>query len=197
MRLDDCSGRESRSLVRILETPRLTLRPFTMDDLDEAHRQFDLHPDVWRYDPGYPPSLDHRRRWLIYRIQEFQVHGFGCRAVELRSNGRLIGACGLDLALQEEPEHSVPVVELYFRLGREFWGKGYATEAVRATIRHAFDDLRVLQIVANASQDNDNSVALLNRVGFDMQRHPTRAGEVSGTLTRETGRGGKSASVRR
>lgn len=153
-----------------------------MDDLEEAHAQFDLHPDVWRFDPGYPPSIDHRRRWLIYRIQEYQVHGFGCRAIEVRSNGRLIGACGLDLALQPGTTFSTPAVELYYRLGREHWGKGYATEAVVETIRHAFDDLNIEWLLANAARDNTASIALLERVGFEMCPDVRDPDQVRGVL---------------
>lgn len=168
--------------MRILETPRLRLRPFTMDDLDDAHAQFDLHPEVWKFDPGYPPSIDHRRRWLIYRIQEFQVHGFGSRAIELRATGRLIGACGLDLALYDGKLFSTPVVELYYRLGHDFWGKGYATEAVQETIRHAFDDLRLERLLAHAAQDNHASINLLERVGFRVMPDAHSPGEVRAEL---------------
>jgi RimJ/RimL family protein N-acetyltransferase len=168
--------------LRVLETRRTRLRPFNMDDLDRAHQQFDTHPDVWRYDPGYPPSRDHRRRWLIYRIQEFQMHGFGCRAIELKANGELIGACGLELGLRKDRRFSTPVLELYYRLGREYWGQGYATEAVLETIRHAFSDLHVEQLIAHASEDNKASIALLERVGFKMSADPYAPGEVRGVL---------------
>lgn len=153
-----------------------------MDDLEEAHAQFDLHPDVWRFDPGYPPGIDHRRRWLIYRIQEYQVHGFGCRAIELRSNGRLIGACGLDLALQTGAAFNTPAVELYYRLGRDYWGQGYATEAVLETIRHAFHDLNIERLLANAARDNTASIALLERVGFEMRPEAHDPAQMRGVL---------------
>jgi [ribosomal protein S5]-alanine N-acetyltransferase len=169
--------------VRVLETRRTRLRPFNMDDLDHAHQQFDMHPDVWRFDPGYPPSRDHRRRWLIYRIQEFQMHGFGCRAIELKATGELIGACGLELGLRKDRRFSKPVLELYYRLGRSYWGQGYATEAVRETIRHAFDDLHVEHLIAHASEDNTASIALLERVGFRMSADPYAQGEVRGVLS--------------
>lgn len=153
-----------------------------MDDLDDAHAQFDLHPEAWRFDPGYPPSMDHRRRWLAYRIQEFQVHGFGCRAIELQASGRLIGACGLDLALYTGTPYSSPVVELYYRLGFDYWGKGYATEAVTETLRHAFEDLRVERVLAHAARDNTASINLLKRVGFHVTDIEHSNGEIRAEL---------------
>jgi RimJ/RimL family protein N-acetyltransferase len=153
-----------------------------MDDLDRAHEQFDIHPDAWRYDPGYPPSLEHRRRWLLFRIQELQVHGFGCLAVQLKSSGELIGACGLEFYLRKGCRHSSPEIELYYRLGRDYWGNGYATEAAREIIRYAFDELRLRRVLAHASIENNGSIALLQRLGFDLTPDPTDPGEMAGVL---------------
>jgi RimJ/RimL family protein N-acetyltransferase len=153
-----------------------------MDDLDRAHEQFDLHPDVWRYDPGYPPSRDHRRRWLLFRMQEMQLHGFGCLGIELKSSGELIGACGLEFSLRHGNPYRTPQIELYYRLGREYWGHGYATEAVREIIRHAFSDLKLERILAHAARGNVASIALLERVGFRVEDDPYNHDEVLGVL---------------
>ena len=168
--------------MRVLETRRIRLRPFCIEDLDRAHAQFDSHPDVWHFDPGYPPSRDQRRRWQLYRMQEFQMHGFGCRAIELRSSGDLIGACGLEMGLRKDRRFNAPVMEVYYRLGRAYWGQGYATEAVQETIRHAFVDLRLEQLMAHASVQNTASIALMERVGFQISADPYKAGEVRGVL---------------
>lgn len=165
-----------------LETARLRLRPFTMTDLERAHEQFDVHPDVWRYDPGFPPSREHRRRWLEYRIQELQVHGFGCLAIELKSTDELIGLCGLEFFLFRGQPYSSPEVEIYYRLGRDYWSSGYATEAAAEVLRHAFEDLRLPRVFANAAAANTASIAVLERLGFQIGPDPVRSGEILAVL---------------
>lgn len=166
--------------MSVLETARLRLRPFHMDDLERAHQQFDLHPDMWKYDPGYPPGIDHRRRWLIYRIREFEEHGYGCWAIDLASTGELIGACGLDRGRREDGR--LRSVEVYYRVGRDYWGQGFATEAVSEVVRFAFDELGVDKVVAHADGENEPSIALLTRVGFSVSTDPVRPSNVQAVL---------------
>ena len=75
--------------MSMLETERLRLRPFVMEDLDALHRIVS-HPDVWQYDPGYERSWDETRALLVFRIGELQHHGIGRLAVTLKQTGALI-----------------------------------------------------------------------------------------------------------
>lgn len=165
-----------------LETDRLRLRPFTMDDLDRAHEQFDIHPDTWKYDPGYPPGREHRRRWLQFRVQEIQMYGFGCLAIELKTSGKLIGACGLEFHLWKRDRFNSPEVELYYRLGHDYWGHGYATEAAQRIIQFAFEELRLCRLFAHASRENEPSIAVLRRLGFDVFSDPVNPDDMIGVL---------------
>lgn len=168
-----------------LETPRLRLRPFTIGDLDRVHEQFDGHPDVWRYDPGYPPTRAQRQSWLLYRIQELRMQGIGCLAIELKSTSELIGGCGLEFVLHKGDTGTTPEIEIYYRLGRDYWGDGYATEAAREVLRHAFEDQRLHRVLAHASADNIGSHAVMRRIGMTVEPHPSRQGEVIGVVTNE------------
>lgn len=165
-----------------LETERLRLRPFTLNDLNRVHEQFDTHPDVWRYDPGYPPSRAQRQSWLMYRIQELRMQGVGCLAVELKTTSELIGCCGLEFVLQQGERFSSPEVEIYYRFGRDFWGSGYATEAAAETLRHAFDDLRLSRVFAHASSENLASHAVMRRLGMTIEPNPSNPEEVIGVV---------------
>jgi RimJ/RimL family protein N-acetyltransferase len=72
--------------------------------------------------------------------------------------GTLIGACGLD------PRQAIP--EIGYWLGVSYWGHGYATEAVRAVIDHAFGDLGHEALQAGARISNPASRRLLEKCGF-------------------------------
>lgn len=149
-----------------LTTDRLDLRPFRLDDAEAAHRLLDTHPDVWRFDPGEARTLEQRTEILRYRIAEFDHHGFGMWAVAERSSGSLAGYCGLQLYLLEDEPRSSVECELYYKLGRGFWGRGYAAEACRAVIAFAFGRLRLPRLATCTDTDNVRSVALLRRLGM-------------------------------
>jgi len=73
--------------------------------------------------------------------------------------GRLIGLCGIDRLRSEEPE-------IGYWLGVPFWGEGYATEAARALIDHAFTDLALDRLVSGARISNPASRRVLEKCGF-------------------------------
>ncbi|CAN5758288.1 GNAT family N-acetyltransferase [soil metagenome] len=166
----------------ILETQRLRLRPFTLGDINRIHEQFDGHPDVWRYDPGYPPTRTQRQSWLIYRIQELRMQGVGCLGLELKESSELIGCCGLEFVLHKGATYNTPEIEIYYRLGRDYWGCGYATEASLETLRHAFEDLRLPRVLAHASSENKASHSVMRRLGMTIEPHPLNAEEVIGVV---------------
>lgn len=117
----------------------------------------------------------------MFWIREFREHGYGCWAIELADSGELIGACGLDRGKYEDGE--LYSLEIYYRLGREFWGKGLATEAVSEVVRYAFEELGVSKVVAHADKENDLSIALLARIGFHVEIDPMRPNNVRAELT--------------
>ena len=74
-------------------------------------------------------------------------------------NGTVIGGCGFDLS-------DGPAPEIGYWLGVKYWGKGYATEAVRALIDHAFTDLDVPALQSNVRVTNPTSRRVLEKCGF-------------------------------
>jgi ribosomal-protein-alanine N-acetyltransferase len=165
-----------------LRTERLELRPFRMDDVPAAHHVLDGHPDVWRFNPGEARTLEERSEMLRYRIAEFRHHGFGLWAVVVRSSGEIAGYCGLQLFLLENKPRSSFECELYYKLGHEFWGRGYATEACRAVIEVAFGRLRMPRLITCTDRENERSVALLRRLGMQVMESLDHPGEVLGLL---------------
>ncbi len=93
-------------------------------------------------------------------IPHYNQYGYGRWAVLRRSDDRFIGWCGLKF------RSSTGLIDLGYRFIRQFWGKGYATEAAQGTILYGFNELRINFITAAAEPENTASVRILTRCGF-------------------------------
>jgi RimJ/RimL family protein N-acetyltransferase len=116
------------------------------------------------------------RDWLTYHRCVYACgDGLGCLAVILREGNRMIGEVGLEAHLAPDIHGRArgAGAELSYRLGQEFWGFGYATEACQVLLRYGFGVLRLSQVAAATKADNVRSVNLLQRLGFD---HPVPFG---------------------
>jgi ribosomal-protein-alanine N-acetyltransferase len=139
---------------------RLTLRAFSEADTEPMYRIL-TGKDVLRYFPSSkPPTVDGVRRIVKGMINHWDEHGYGLWALESRSDGELIGRCGLQY-LPDTDE-----VEVDFILGREHWGQGYATEAGSASIDYGFKELKVDFIVGIVHPKNIASQRVLEKIGM-------------------------------
>jgi len=106
---------------------------------------------------------------LVDRIETgFAAYGFGLWALEVMDTGHFIGFTGLSVPRFDAP--FTPAVEVGWRLARNAWGQGYATEAARAALAIGFDDLDLGEIVSFTSVGNARSRAVMDRLG--MTRDP-------------------------
>jgi RimJ/RimL family protein N-acetyltransferase len=139
-------------------TERLRLRPPTLDDLDVW---LPLSRDAEEFWFGEPRSdLEQARSKLEWHIAQHEQHGFGSCAVELLATGRVIGAAGLG-HLAETDE-----IEVGYRFLKEHWGRGYATEAARASIAFGFEELGLDRIIAVALPENRPSRRVMEKCGM-------------------------------
>lgn len=149
-------------MTAIIETARLVLRPFEIDDLGAAHQWFG-DAQVMRYTPAGPDlSLEQTcARINAYRQHQSQ-HGFSKWVIDTQ-DGTSIGDAGL-FHLGEIGEF-----ELGFRLRTSHWGQGYASEAARAWVRAARDRFALARIVAFAHPENVASMRVLETSGFSVR----------------------------
>ncbi len=102
---------------------------------------------------------------MVDRIEEhFRVKGFGLYAAELRVDGSFVGYVGL--LAPTFRTHFTPCVEIGWRLAREAWGKGLATEGAQAVVRHAFDELSLDEIVSFTVPANQRSIRVMQKLGM-------------------------------
>ncbi|MDR3621819.1 MAG: GNAT family N-acetyltransferase [Paludisphaera borealis] len=150
----------------MIQTDRLILREWLDDDLAPfAALNADEH--VVEFLPG-PLSREQSDATAARIRDHFARRGFGLWAVEVPGIAPFIGFVGLSVPSFEA--HFTPCVEIGWRLAREHWGRGYATEAARAALRFGFDELGLDEIVSFTVPDNLRSRAVMERIG--MQRSP-------------------------
>ena len=159
-------------MPHVIETSRLLLRPFTLDDVDAAYRVLEGHPDVWKYDPGFQRTREQRAAIIRRYSETNEPDGCGTLAVVEQHSQQVIGYVGLQLYILPREPFATPEVELYYKFGRDFWGYGYATEACQALIRFAFDELRLARLVTITQPTNTSSIMLLERLGMRIEAAP-------------------------
>lgn len=131
-------------------------------------------PEVMRWiGDGSPRSQEQCRLAIRAYEAHWNEHGFGLYATTLRETGELIGSIGLSIPFFL-PE-ILPAVEIGWRVARDSWGKGLATEAARAVMEFAFAELELDEIVSIHQVGNDASERVMDKLGMRLVRetvHP-------------------------
>lgn len=145
-----------------LHTERLLLRRWREEDL-ASFAALNSDPEVMRFFPrplGTQESAALAQAWDYC----FDENGFGIWAVELSDSGLFIG--GVGLAPVRPPIPCAPAVETGWRLMKQHWGCGYATEAARAAVRFGFERCGLDEIVSLTAAINVRSRAVMARLGM-------------------------------
>lgn len=160
------------------ETDRLEHRAFRAEDA-EAFFALNSSPDVMRY-TGEPllESLDEAKH-LIATYPDFDEIGYGRWACVLKESQKVIGFCGLKYL------RDLDATDVGYRLLPEYWGRGLATEACKASLKFGLETLQLEQIIGLVLPDNLASIRVLEKAGmhadgrfiydgFDVLRFTTR-----------------------
>jgi len=156
--------------VIVFETERMILRRLTLADAAFVVRL--VNDPAWlRYigDRGIKSEEDARAYLLKGPLDSYARSGFGLWAMTRKEDGTVIGICGL---LKRD---FLEDVDLGFALLPEWRGQGLAREAAAATFAHARTTLGLARVVAITSPENTRSGALLESIGFRLERrmaHP-------------------------
>ena len=150
-----------------LETERLRLREFTLDDLDLLV-ELDSDPRVMHFlTAGVPTPREEVRDTLSHWLRYYEeAPGFGFWAAELRTTGEFIGW----FHLRPRGDHGYDEPELGYRLRRAVWGQGLATEGSVALIERAFTYPRVRRVLAETLVVHAASRRVMEKAGM----HPAR-----------------------
>ncbi len=152
----------------ILETERLALRRFTEDDVDNLF-ELNSDPEVMLYINGGKPTP---REEILDEIIPFhlafydQFDGFGTWAAESSTSGQFLGW----FHFRPGPGKDIKNIDLGYRLRRDSWNKGYATEGSRALISTGFSGLGVERIFAHTMTVNTASRRVMEKCGLAFVR---------------------------
>ena len=156
----------SRDTHIVLETPRLTLRQFTENDVDNL---FNLNSDpaVMRYPTGGRPTPreEIRDQILPFHLSVYgRLDRLGTWAAESSATGEFLGW----FHFRPGPDADITDIELGYRLRRPAWNKGYATEGSRALISRGFTELGVERVFAHTMTLNAASRHVLEKCGLTL-----------------------------
>src|SRR6266550_5350991 len=145
-----------------LETERLIMRMWRDDD-HEQYAQLCADPEVMRFLGGKTFSLTESWRHMAFLIGHWHLRGYGIWAVEEKVSSRLLGRIGFMNPI------GWPGFELGWTLGREFWGRGYATKGARRALDYAFTELHKDHVISCIHPDNAPSIRVAERLGEKLE----------------------------
>lgn len=145
-----------------LKTERLILRQWQKEDFI-VFQKLTSDSEVMHYFPSL--LTEEESDALAQRFHDLIAHrGWGFWAIEEKVSGRFIGYVGLHEPASDLPFK--PCVEIGWRLLKEHWGKGYASEAGKEALRFAFEELKLDEVVSFTAVINHRSEALMRRLGM-------------------------------
>jgi [ribosomal protein S5]-alanine N-acetyltransferase len=154
----------------ILETPRLILRPFAADDLDRM-AELMANEDFMRFSMG--PMTREQTQSFLDKVIGWDRDGLPSQfAMIVRSSGILAGYCGF---FHHEVDGKMEI-EIGYRLERDFWNGGLATEAARAVRDHGFCNLKLEYVISLIHPENYPSRRVAEKNGMTLERETTFRG---------------------
>ena len=152
-------------MSHILETDRLLLLPLQDEDIDPLY-EIQRNPESMQYTFCAKTREDTKTRLHAYADQ-LEQFGFAPWTARLKSNQKIIGWGGLNV----DPVEPGWGIEVAYFFHSDYWGKGLATELVRASIEHGFTNLKLEAINAYTHKDNIASTRVLEKCGFTFLRY--------------------------
>ena len=150
--------------MTVLETARLRLRELEAEDIDSLAEVLS-DPAAMRH---YPAPFDHERiaAWIESAQASYREHGFGLWAVIRRADGRFLGDCGVML----QPLEGSLIPEIGYHIVPSEQGRGYATEAARASLAWVFANQPGFEVVCSlVTPENAPSRAVAAKVHQSMR----------------------------
>ena len=149
------------------ETPRLFLRPFTLDDV-EAFYHLNNDPDVNKYLPKDERNASREKvRELIHNntILDYERYGFGRLVIVYKEAKETIGFTGLKYLPELEE------VDVGYRIAKKYWGQGIVMEGTIPIMEHGFTQLGLHRIIALAYPENKASIRVMEKLGMTYEKN--------------------------
>ncbi|MGH1387509.1 GNAT family N-acetyltransferase [Kordia sp.] len=150
-----------------LETERLIIRGLIEQDIDGMFA-LDSDPEVHKYLGNKPIKQKEEALKYIKDVnKQYAERGIGRWAIEIKETGEFVGWCGLRLYTEYTFNNQTNFHDIGYRLRREFWGKGYATEASVACLDYAWNVLKLEKVYGITEMGNEASHKVLLKIGLN------------------------------
>ncbi len=148
--------------TRVIETERLILRPFTVDDAEDMYRNWASDPEVTKYLtwPAHPDA-ELTRTLLKDWVSRYEAGDFFNWAIARKETGEVIGNISV-VSLTEQ----IGAAEIGYCMGRRFWGQGIMLEALLAVEDYLFETVGLLRICAGHDVNNPKSGRVMDKAGM-------------------------------
>ncbi len=145
----------------IIETERLRLREYTLEDFDGLYAILS-DPETMKH---YPRPYDKKgtARWLDWSLDNYCKYGFGWWAIELKESGEFIGDCGI--TMQNIDGEALP--EIGYHIGKDHWRQGYGKEAAGAVRDWFFENTEFDAVYSYMTASNIASYSTAASVGME------------------------------
>jgi RimJ/RimL family protein N-acetyltransferase len=143
-------------------TERLRFREMAESDLD-LFTVLLSDPDVMRHYPS-PKTREEALAWIKWSEDNYAQHGHGLWVIETH-DGEFVGDCGLTW----QPVEGEQVLEVGYHVSPDLQGRGYATEAARACLAHAHEQVGEDHVVAIMVRDNTPSRRVAEKIGMTLE----------------------------
>lgn len=150
----------------IIETERLLLRKIGHQDIDDLF-EMDSDPDVHKFIENTPIQSKQQIAELVEMLNtQYDENGIARWAVVKKQTKECIGWTGLKYFREPLNNHQY-FYELGYRFKQKHWGKGYATECSKAILEYGFSNFEANSIYAITHPDNESSINVLRKLGFE------------------------------
>ncbi|KAB2331323.1 GNAT family N-acetyltransferase [Bacillus mesophilum] len=157
--------------MKILETKRLYLREFVLDDKLELSKVLS-DPESMQYYTK-PFHLEEVESWITWNLDNYKKYNHGLWAVILKDGEKFLGDCGITMQLIDK--ETVP--EIGFHIIKDYCNQGYATEAADACKEYAFNVLKYPKVFSYTTLKNIPSQKVAEKIGMQIYKEFEKNGE--------------------
>lgn len=148
----------------VCESERVFLRPYTQADFAALHKIVSDKETMVAWGHGF--SKKESEEWLEKQLAHYQQYGFGIWAIVEKKSGKIIGNAGLNYAEINLKSKTQKIVEIGYLLHRDFWGKGYGSEAARICAKYGFETLGLEEVYCLIKEDNLSSLKVAKKLSM-------------------------------
>lgn len=149
----------------IIETDQLALRELTRNDFQPWHHILSDQQTMQYYPRAF--DMDKTKSWIDWNLDNYSRYGFGLWAIILKETNQFIGDCGITMQNIHGDGNLFP--EIGFHIDKRFWRKGYASQAAKACLRYAFENMDFDEIFCYQKWTNIPSRKVAEKIGMSLR----------------------------